>query len=190
MRDRSLGEFLEEVAAAEPSITGGGVNAVTVAAAAGLVTMSARLSTTMDAAEDTAAEAEQLRAEAMTLSDADGRAYNAVLQAQRLPADAPGRRAALSAALADAADPPLRLAELAADIARLAAEVATVCKKPLRGDAITAAELAAAVARASTALARTNLTAAGHGWEHDGDAERTAKEATRHAANAAAVLDG
>ena len=62
-------------------------------------------------------------------------------------------------AFAAAAEPPLQIARVAADIAELAQEVASRADQRLRPDALAAAALASAVARACAELVAVNLTA-------------------------------
>jgi methenyltetrahydrofolate cyclohydrolase len=104
-------------------------------------------------------EAERIRAEAASLIDEDPLAYRAVIEQSRRP---PGeaRDAGLAAALSDAADVPLRIVELSVPAAGLAAVLAAECKPALRGDAITAGELAGAAARAAATLVAINLARA------------------------------
>lgn len=160
MLDRTLHEYLDQVAAPAPTATGGGVGAVTAACAAGLVTMTARLSTALDDAAELAARAEELRSSLTSLADADQRSYEGVLAAQRRDSADPERPRALREALREAARPPLRIARHSADVAALAVELAGRTKRTVRGDAIAACALAAASARSAVALARENLAAA------------------------------
>ncbi|GAB2664008.1 hypothetical protein GCM10027271_23540 [Saccharopolyspora gloriosae] len=172
----SVRDFLDEVAAPTPSATGGVVGAVTAAAAAGLLAMTARLRRD----PTRAAQAEALRQRATELAGADSDAYREVLAAQRRDRDDPGRSAALAAALVGAAGPPAALAALAEQVAALAAEVAAEATPALRGDAHTAAALAAACARGAAILARINLTAAGADPGAADEADAHAAAAARH----------
>lgn len=178
--DLSLRHYLAEVAAPTPTATGGAVCAITTASAAGLVAMTARLST-FDGADRLAADAELLRSRAQALATEDGAAYAAVLAARREGA------AALRAAYARAAEPPLAIASTAAETAGLAELLARRGKRAVRGDAAVAASLAAAVARSAAALARLDLAAAGEPTAAD-DAERAAAAAARAADAALAAL--
>lgn len=166
--DLSVRDFLARVAAPSPTATGGGVGAVTTASAAGLVAMTARLSTVLDDSAELAADAERLQSLAVELADEDERSYGAVLTAQRRPAEDPDRSRALREALRGAARPPLRLARAGAEVTALAADLAERTKRSLRGDAVTACALAAASARSAAALARGNVRAAAKLDEPDG----------------------
>ena len=175
--DASVRGFLDEVAAPTPSATGGVVGAVTVASAAGLAAMTARLIRS----SSRAARAEALRQRATELAVADSEAYQAVLAAQRRSGEDPARAEAVREALAGAAGPPAKLAEVAAEVAALAAELAGDATPALRGDVRTAATLAAACARSAAELARINLTSAGADLAAADEADRHATEAAGHA---------
>lgn len=182
--DRSLRDFLDEVAAPAPTATGGTVAAVTASAAAGLCAMVAGLDTGAGA-DELAKRAEAARREASELADADGRSYASVLRATRMPKNAPGRTEALRAALCEAAQPPLRLCRVCADIASLAAELTGRCKRSLRGDTVTAAALAASAAHGAAELVSINLAAAGDSESMVNQAREWATEADRHAGRTA-----
>lgn len=156
--DRTVGEFLDDVAARTSAPGGGAVTAIAVSAAAALVTMAARFADG-PAAEALAERGERLRAELTPLADADGDAYRAVLDAYRLPAERPDRRTRIAATLQRATEVPLRIAEAGAQIAAMADEIAATGNRSLIGDARTAAELAASAARAAAALAEINIEA-------------------------------
>ena len=74
---------------------------------------------------------------------------------------APGPPADLAAALSDAADVPMQIAEIGARIAALATRLAAHGHPNLHGDAVVAALLADAGTRSACALVRINLSAAG-----------------------------
>jgi methenyltetrahydrofolate cyclohydrolase len=154
-------EFLDLLAARVPAPGGGGAAAVTCALAAGLVAMAARFSDAqLPAAADVAHQADQLRERAAGLADQDATAYQAVLDAYRLPAsggDGGERRRRIEAALRGAAEVPLEIAEIAVQVAGLAADVAAGGNPNLRGDTVTAAHLAEAAARSAAALVDINV---------------------------------
>ena len=141
---------------------GGPVLALTLAMAAGVVAMAARVSSTdwVDAAE-VAAQADALRLQAAALADRDAEAFEralAVLDA----ADAiePERRdEEIGRIFAAAAAPLLEIGEVALDVAQLAAKAAVNADQRVRPDAIAAASLAAAVATGAAELVAVNLTA-------------------------------
>jgi formiminotetrahydrofolate cyclodeaminase len=161
--DLRVRDLLERVAAAEPAPGGGSVLAIVAALAAGILAMAARASADEDWPEagGVAAQAEQLRARAAPLAQLDAETYEHALaareEASALPADK--RDWEIGKAFAAAAEPPLQIARVAADIAALAEEVASRAHRSLRADALAAAALASAVARASAELVAVNLTA-------------------------------
>lgn len=156
--DRTVAEFLDDVAARTSAPGGGAVTAVAVSAAAALVTMAARFADG-PAAEALVERGERLRAEVAQLADADADAYRAVLEAYRLPPEHPDRRSRITAALQRATEVPLRIAEAGAQVATMADEIAATGNRSLTGDARTAAELAASAARAAATLAEINIEA-------------------------------
>lgn len=179
--DRTVRDFVAEVAAPTPSCTGGTVCAVTTSAAAGLVAMCAGLSRALDRASDVATRAGALRGLAMELVAADANAYAAVLTAQRRPRDDPQRATELRKELTAAAQPPLQIVRIAEETTALAADLASRTTPALRGDAISAATLAAGAARGAATLVRINLTSAGGSLDEAVEAERTAAAAERQA---------
>jgi methenyltetrahydrofolate cyclohydrolase len=149
--------FLDRIASAEPAPAGGSVAAVAVAMAAGLVAMAARLAHEWPKADEVVERAETLRSTMATLALADEDAYAEVIEALRLPTGTAARDAEVATALSGAADVPLAVAEAAAEVALLAALVAQEGNDRLRGDALVAAELAAAGARGAAELVAINL---------------------------------
>jgi formiminotetrahydrofolate cyclodeaminase len=155
-----LGRFLELVASREPAPGGGASAAVTVALAASLSSMSARFSTDHLAEAAALAErAETLRSEVSPLAQADAAAYGRVLEAYRIERDEEGRRQRIREALSGAANVPLSIAEIGAEVAGIAARLAEVGNPNLKGDAVTAVELAGAGVRAAATLVEINISA-------------------------------
>jgi formiminotetrahydrofolate cyclodeaminase len=158
-----LPALLDELAAPCEVPGAGSALAVALAAAAAVVQMAARLSPESWAdAAGVAAQAQALRERAAQLVDEDAEAYRQALQA-RGAADAPAkpeqRDFALGRATAAAAEPPLALVRLAADLAELCAAAGARVDPRVHADVAAAAALAAAVARGGRALVATNLTA-------------------------------
>ena len=83
-------------------------------------------------------------------------AYAAVLAAARTRGE-PGHAGALSEALSAAADPPAAILETASEVTRLAAEAFADADGAVRGEAVTAAILAEACARACVRIIALNL---------------------------------
>ena len=133
MAEQTLTDFLAALAAPTPAPGGGAAAAISGATAAALVEMVAGLSLkkSPDGAEAalqqrTAAQMAALRAELLTLADDDANAYNAFIQAMRLPKveehERDARSRAMSAAAERAAEVPLktlRAITAAAEAARL-----------------------------------------------------------------------
>lgn len=145
-----LEELLDRVASEESVPAGGSVAAIAVALAAGLVAKAARLSPEWPGAAEVVEQAEALRSLVTPLAQADADAYTKVLEALRRKDDVAG-------ALSGAADVPLAIARAAAEVAMLAASAAVQGNTRLRGDAVVAAELAAAGARGAAELVAINL---------------------------------
>jgi methenyltetrahydrofolate cyclohydrolase len=205
--DLPVGRFLDALSAATPAPSGGGAAALAVAFAAGLCVMAAGLSTrhlpgpahpaaeqggteAEPGAQDLAERARRLGDRVAPLAQADADGYRAVLAAIRA-----GDKAARQAALSEACAVPMQVAQIGAEVAGIAATLAARGNPGLRGDAVTAALLAAAGSRAAAALVRINLAgstggaggtgaagAAGDG--RVGEAQRLAGEAGRLAAEA------
>ena len=159
--EQPLGGFLDLVASREPAPGGGASAAVTVALAAALTAMAARFSTE-HLADGIAARADGLRDEAILLARADAAAYGRVLDAQQTPRDdEEARRRKIREALTGAADVPLSIAGIGAEVAGDAARLAEEGNPNLRGDAVTAVFLAGAGVRAAAALVEINISAGG-----------------------------
>jgi formiminotetrahydrofolate cyclodeaminase len=159
--DLSVGELLDDVAAAGRTPGGGAVAALVTAAAAGLLAKVARFSS--DAWPEgpaMSAQAEALRHRVAPLAQVDVDEYEAALRARDDASGEAGERRdfALGQAFARAAEAPLRIVEAATDVAQLAVVVARNGDPALRADAATAAALAAAAARAAAELVAVNLT--------------------------------
>lgn len=155
-----LNRFLDQLAGPDPVPGGGGVAALSVAMAAGLCAMAARLSARQLAAEaeTLTLDSQRLSAAAASLIQADADSYLGVIKAQRLPRDdAQARRRQIDEALSAASAVPMEIAELAVGAAGAAARLAQAGNPSLRGDAITGALLAAAGARAAAGLVAINL---------------------------------
>jgi methenyltetrahydrofolate cyclohydrolase len=176
--DMTVRELLEAVAERTPAPGGGGVAALTTALAAGLAGMAARFG------DDAATErADALCAEAAPLADADAAAYRAFLAASRLPRDDPGRADAIAAAREEAIAVPARIADIAGEVAEIAAELARSGNRNLHGDATASVHLAAAAATAAGELVAANV--AGDTGAAERDRARAVGEAARRLAEEA-----
>jgi len=153
----SFAALLERVASSDPVPGAGPAAAWTCALAAALVEMVCAVMTQREADEDAARadrgeRAAAIRSTAIALAGRDMDAYREVL-AVRSSGDMSLRHAALAAA----ADPPLAIAQAAAELTALAAEAFAGERGGLRGEAATAAVLAEAATRAAAAIVNFNL---------------------------------
>jgi methenyltetrahydrofolate cyclohydrolase len=176
LAEQPLGRFLEEVAEASPAPGGGSSAAIACALAAALVEMAARLA---GGSEDGAERARGLRRHALELAERELTSYGPVLAALRLPRDDPSREQQLESTLTQASEPPLAIAEAAAETAVLAAQIARASSPSVRGDALTGAVLAEAAGAAAAALVEINLS------QRAGDAALDRARAARRRASEA-----
>lgn len=133
MKDTGLVEWLDNLAAKQPTPGGGAAAGLAAATAAALVGMVSIYTTGDKWADRTERmqtihdEAGQLRQEAMELMEADAEAFGAVGVAYGLPKsnddEKDVRRAAIQVALVGAAEPPRLTAQLAAKVLVLAEEL-------------------------------------------------------------------
>jgi formiminotetrahydrofolate cyclodeaminase len=153
-------DLLGLLASDEPAPGGGSAAALAVAMSASLSAKVARASSAWPEARAAAAQAERLRKRAGPLAQRDAEAYEEALAAMRLPerVEPSVRDAAVGETLSRAADVPLAIAEAAADAACLAVFVADRGAPDRRADAVTAALLAEAGARAAAGIVAVNLT--------------------------------
>jgi formiminotetrahydrofolate cyclodeaminase len=164
LSDNSLAALVQRVASTDPAPGAGPSLAWTCALAAALVEMVSAIALGKDPTEAAATasrrdRAATLRAQALELADRDVVAYSEVLSVLRRR-DEPGHGGRLRKALSDAADPPLAIVEIAAELCSLAADAACEARGAVRGEAITAAVLAEAVVRAGTPIVDLNLAGA------------------------------
>ncbi|MGH3706793.1 MAG: cyclodeaminase/cyclohydrolase family protein [Pseudonocardiaceae bacterium] len=187
--DCSVADLLDRLAAKRPAPGGGVAAAMAAAMAAGLLGMVARFSTAqLIDAPGRAAFADRVRGQVAALAEQDAAAYQAVLAAFALPRepDPEVRRRQIRRALERAARVPTEIAEAASGIATEAVKLAKGGNPNLRGDAFTAATLAAAAARAAAELVRLNVELG----ELGGDLTARAAHAAEDAAHAVALLSG
>lgn len=157
--DLPLREFLDRLAAEEPSPAGGSAAALGVAMGAALIAKVAKAKGWPEAGA-VVAQAERLRRRTAPLAQSDADVYEEALAALHLPEqlEPEVRDMAIGQVLARAAEIPLVIAEAGADVACLAAEVAEKGAPERRGDAIAAALIGEAAARAAANLVAINLT--------------------------------
>lgn len=163
MKDDTIGDFLDQLAARVPAPGGGASAALSAAQAAALLSMVARYSTGEKYAEhaDTVravlAASETARDRAVQLAQDDAAAFAAVSQAYTLPKATPeekaARTAAIARALAGAAQPPAATITTATHLVDLA-EILLPISNP---NVITDVAVAAELARAAATAARLNV---------------------------------
>ncbi len=152
-----LDALLDRIGARSPAPASGSTAALVAAMAAALCTKIARFSND----DGAAAQAEALRRRLTALAQQDAEAFDAALRTLDEPRESdPDRRDwQLGRSLAAAAEVPLRIAEVCADVADLGAELARRCRPELQPDAAGAAILAEAAARVCAHLVAINLGA-------------------------------
>ena len=164
--DLPLSQLVDALAARDPTPGAGPTLAWTCALAAALVEMVSAVMLrkepeSPDAFEARRDRAHDLRATALKLADEDAAAYAQVLAVQRRR-DEPGHPERLRQALADAADPLVRIIETARELSELGAGAAADARGGVRGEAITAVVLAESVVRAGAPLVDLNLASDQH----------------------------
>jgi formiminotetrahydrofolate cyclodeaminase len=161
VRDETVEEFLDRLAARIPAPGGGATAALHAAQAAALVAMVARYSDgaryDADLMGRIVTEADGLRAEALRLAEADAEAFGAVAAAYRRPKDTAelvaARSAAIAEALIGAAGPPADVIRTSRRLIELAAELLPAGNRNVITDVAAAAE----AARAAAVTARVNI---------------------------------
>jgi len=147
----SVRQLLDDVGARTTAPGGGAVTGIVAALAGALATMCARF--TDGQSTSAGVRAEELQVTAASLAEADPIVYAAYVRARREQLDT----ATVSAALGEAIRVPLEMADVAAELVQMAAELARSGNPRLRGDAMTALFLAAAATRSAAALVCENL---------------------------------
>ena len=185
---RQVREALAALASRAEPPAAGVASALACAAAASLVELTAglaadrltaeRLSAKAPSAERLGAlahQAAELRERLLAAADEDAHAYAQVLEAK----DGASR----ARALAKASEPPLAIAECAAQVAEAAAETARAGAWAFRADAVVAGELAAAAAVGCAELVAADL--AGETADPRNARARAAAERAQRASGAA-----
>jgi methenyltetrahydrofolate cyclohydrolase len=166
----------------EDASGGGPLAALVTASAAELLARIARASSgTWRDARAVAAQAESLRDRVTPLAQLSAEAYEQALATS-------GGDYEVGRAYARAAEPPLRIAETATDVAELAAHVAEHADPARHADAVAAGLVAAGCARAAAELVTVNLTVSA-GDERVLRAQFLAEEAARVAETARAARE-
>jgi glutamate formiminotransferase/formiminotetrahydrofolate cyclodeaminase len=153
----TLRDFLDELSSESPAPGGGSVSALAASAAAALATMVAVLSHTKkgfeskhEALDRLAVRGQQLKDAMLAAVDADTAAFDALLEAMRMPKATPEEESARSQALADAtvgaAAIPLGVLEACPEIIELNREIARIGMQASLSDAGVGAQAARAAA--------------------------------------------
>lgn len=182
VKDQTLEQFLAAVEAATPTPGGGTVSAVVGALGAALARMVAGLAKGKTGYEGVQEDLARLEARAaqtkerlLRLADEDSRAYEAVVEAMRLPKGTDAERAkrvqALQSAYKGATEVPLETMEACVEAIELAAIAVEKGNRGATTDAAVALLLAEAGLRGASLNARVNLASI------KDEAYRTATEA-------------
>lgn len=156
--NRAVGEVLAELASPDAAPAAGVATALTCAEAAALVELTAVLAANRIASENPETEghlrelgrrAGRSRERALAAANDDADAYARVADA--------GDASARAQALERASEPPLAVAEAAAEVAESGAEIAAAGDWPFTADAVVAARLAAAAATGALELVSANF---------------------------------
>jgi formiminotetrahydrofolate cyclodeaminase len=139
--ESTVAAFVQALGGARPTPASGSGAAVAGAIGAGLTELAARVS----GDEETAARLHALATRLLELADEDAEAYSAFMATR----SAEARRRTI--------DVPLAIAEAAAAVRALAAELVPRVKQSVVGDAEAGGELAAAAERVGRRLAELNM---------------------------------
>jgi methenyltetrahydrofolate cyclohydrolase len=168
MSDRSVNEFLAELASSAPAPGSGAVAALAGALAAALVSMVAHLTqgkkdyeAVQGPVNQLLEQSERLRGRLAALMDDDHDAFMRLSHAMKLPRasddEKAARTSALQAALKDAAAVPLQIAEACADTMQLCRPIAEFGNKNAVSDAGVAVLMAEAGLRSAALNVLINL---------------------------------
>lgn len=161
-------EWLERLSSADPTPGGGGAAALSASMGAALVEMVVNLTVGKAAYAEheehvrpIGERARELRARGLALVATDEEAFDAVMAAYRLPKGTDEERAArtarIEAATAAAAQPPLRVAEIAAEVIALAAALPGRSNRNVLSDVGVAASLAVSALESAAINVSVNL---------------------------------
>jgi len=161
-------EFLDALAAGQPTPGGGGAAALTGSMAAALLSMVIHFTIGKKKYADVEAEMQQylahteaLRRELLAMVDADAEAFDAVAATYALPKETEeqkaARTAAMQAALQHAAQVPFDVAEKCLSLLRLAAPIGAKGNSNVVSDAATALYLAFAALKSAIVNVNVNL---------------------------------
>lgn len=165
---KTVVDFVDEVSRDTPAPGGGSIAALAGALGAALASMVANLSIGKGVFDDQydslcalAEEAQRIKDDLVRAVDEDTEAFNAVLEAMRMPKDTAEQQAARDAAMQEgyksAARVPLRTAELCHRAAKVCLQAAGIGNKAVMSDAAVGALMARAGVRGAVYNVRINL---------------------------------
>ena len=156
--------FIEQLAAPTATPGGGSAAAASGAMAAGLANMVAAMSRGKKAyvqheagLSEAIARLGQLREELKAAIDADTESYNLVMKAYKAAKESSDGDAGIAAALKQATNIPLGVAERAAEVARIAEKLGPITSPNMKSDLTTAVALAGAALTGALANVEINL---------------------------------
>ena len=156
--------FIEQLAAPTATPGGGSAAAASAAMAAGLAVMVATMSRGKKAylqfepqLSEAIARLNPLREELKAAIDADAASYNAVMKAYKAAKESPDGKSQINAALRQATSVPLGVAERAAEVAGIAANLRPLTNPMMSSDLTTAIALAGAAIKGALANVEINL---------------------------------
>jgi len=170
VRDEALGDWLEQLGSSASTPGGGAAAALAAATGAALIEMVVNLTVGKSAyaehephVQPIGEQARALRERALDLAAADAAAFDRVMAAYGLPKqtdeEKAARSAAIQAATAGAARPPLEIAEVAARVIELAAALPGRSNRNVLSDVGVAASLAGAALESAAINVEVNLGA-------------------------------
>lgn len=197
LSQKTVKEFIGELASDAPAPGGGSVAALCGALGAGLSAMVARLTIgrekykdCWESMQEVLTKGDELTARLLELMEKDTEVFNQYMAARKLPKDTEEQKAvrklAVDAAALKTAQVPLRTMELCLDMARIAA-TAAACGNP---NAVTDAATAAMLARAAAAAAMYNVLINLPGIADQAFVEDTRKETARIMAEVEEIARG
>ena len=156
--------FIEQLAAPTATPGGGSAAAAAGAMAAGLAHMVAAMSRGKKnylqydrELSEAIARLAQLRAELKAAIEADAASYDAVVKAYKAAKDSAGKNGAVNAALRQATNVPLLVAERARDVAKIADSLGAITKPRMASDLTVSKALARAAMEGAVANVEINL---------------------------------
>jgi glutamate formiminotransferase / formiminotetrahydrofolate cyclodeaminase len=156
--------FIEQLAAPTATPGGGSAAAAAGAMAAGLANMVAAMSRGKKnylqyerELSDAIARLAQLRAELKAAIEADAASYDAVVKAYKAAKESAGKNGAVNAALRQATNVPLLVAERAREVAKIAESLGAITNPRMASDLTVSKALARAAMEGAIANVETNL---------------------------------